>query len=210
MKLSAPMAEVPFVLQPADFRPPLRLDEIFPVPGPCELEIGCGKGLYLEQAVRLEPGKNFLGVERAEKYFRHAVRRFWDDPPPNLRLVQTDAFDLLSRWLPAGSVCAVHVYFPDPWPKVRHAKRRLFQPQLYRLAHRVLRPEGILRIGSDVEPYFGTAVREIAQSGLFERTDWPDDAPDRLATNYAVKYAEQGRRLHYAKFRRAAADGLQG
>src|SRR5690606_33266938 len=117
--------------------------------------------MFLERAVELEPGKNFLGVERAEKYFRHAVRRFHGSHPPNLRLFRADAFDVLSRWIEPESAVGVHVYFPDPWPKHKHSGRRLLRPELYGLVSRVLQPGAIFRIGSDVEPYFERAVSDI-------------------------------------------------
>lgn len=196
------MQDIPYVVQPEQWNPPLHVDSLFGRSANLEIELGCGKGLFLEQAVGLEPGKNFLGVERADKFFRHAVRRFFGTPPPNLKLFRADAFDVLSRWIEPESVAGVHVYFPDPWPKTKHAGRRLLRPELYHLVFRVLGPGSLFRIGSDVEPYFRAATAEILATGLFEEIPWPEGSADRIATNYAVKYAEQGRSLHYAKFRR--------
>ena len=194
------MHDLRFVVQPSQWAPPFAIEELFDRTAPLEIELGCGKGLFLERAVELEPGKNFLGVERADKYFRHAVRRFLETSPPNLRLFRADAFDVLTRWIEPETVAGVHVYFPDPWPKNKHAGRRLLRPELYRLVFRVLQPGAIFRIGSDVEPYFRTAVSDILGSGFFEQIPWPEGSADRIATNYAVKYAEEGRSLHYAKF----------
>jgi tRNA (guanine-N7-)-methyltransferase len=196
--------DIAYVVQPSQWTPPLDPDALFERPGSMEVELGSGKGLFLEQAVRLEPGKNFLGVERADKFFRHAVRRFLEAPPPNLRLFRADAFDVLTRWIAPETLAGVHVYFPDPWPKARHAGRRLLRPQLYQLVFCALEPGALLRIASDVEPYFRTATRDILSSGLFEPMPWPEDSPDRLATNYALKYARERRSLHYAKFLRRA------
>lgn len=204
VQLPVSIQDVPYIVHPSQWAPPFAIGELFGRSAPLEIELGCGKGLFLKQAVTLEPGKSFLGVERAEKFFRHAVRRFLETPPPSLRLFHADAFDVLARWIEPESVAGVHVYFPDPWPKTKHAKRRLLRPELYRLVFRVLAPGGIFRIGSDVEPYFLAAEADILASGLFDPIPWPETAPDRIATNYAVKYAEQGRRLHYAKFVRRA------
>jgi len=198
--LPAPVEEMPCVLAPGRLTPPLDWHAIFGRTGKIELEIGCGKGRYIVEAARLRPGSDLVGVERAGKWFRRAVQRAHRSSLPNLRLVQADAFDFLARWVPPGSAAAVHVYFPDPWPKQRHGKRRLLQPTLFHLAARALSTTGRLYLASDVEPYFQTAVAEIAALGLFEPQPWPEDAPDRIPTNFAVKYAREGRPLFYARY----------
>lgn len=206
--LAVPLEEIPFVLRLADLTPPLSWPAVFGRPGRVELEIGCGKGLFLSAASRLQPDSNFLGIERAGKYFHRAVERLAKAPAPGVRLVQTDAFDFLDRWVVPGSVDVVHVYFPDPWPKKRHARRRLLQPELFRLIERVLCAEGTLCLASDVEWYFKETMAELEGRSALRGLPWPDDAPDRIPTSYAVKYAKEGRALHYAKFLRTGpADG---
>lgn len=192
------------MLVPGRLTPPLGWHEVFGRTGEVEIEIGCGKGLYLVEAARLRPGSDLLGVERAGKWFRLAVQRAHRSGLPNIRLLQADAFDVLARWVPPGSAAAIHVYFPDPWPKHRHSKRRLLQPALFGLAARALSPTGRLYLASDVEPYFHAAVAEITATGLFDPEPWPDDAPDRIPTSFAVKYALAGRTLFYARFVRRA------
>lgn len=202
--LPAPLEEIPCVLVPGRLTPPLDWHAVFGRAGEVEIEIGCGKGRYLAEAARLRPGSDLVGVERAAKWFRRAVQRAHRSGLPNIRLLQADAFDFLARWVPPGSAAAIHVYFPDPWPKQRHGKRRLLQPALYRLAARGLSTAGRLCLASDVEPYFRNAVEEVAATGLFEPEAWPEDAPDRLPTEFAVKYAREGRPLFYARFVRCA------
>lgn len=202
--LPAPLEELPCVLTPGKLTPPLAWEEVFGRAGELEIEIGCGKGLYLTEAARLRPGSDIVGVERAGKWFRRAVSRVHRSGLTNIRLIQADAFDFLTRWVRPASARAVHVYFPDPWPKMRHGKRRLLQPRLYELVAGALVPEGRFYLASDVEPYFQAAVSEIAALGPFQREDWAEDAPDRLSTNFAVKYTQQGRPLYYALFRRRA------
>ncbi len=193
------------MLAPGRLAPPLDWHQVFGRRSAVEVEIGCGKGLYLVEAARQRPDSDLLGVERAGKWFRRAVLRVHRSGLPNVRLVQADAFDFLARWVAPGSVAAIHVYFPDPWPKQRHGKRRMLQPLLYGLAARALSPTGRLYVASDVEPYFRTAQAEIPATGLFQPEAWPADAPDRLPTNFAVKYAREGRPLHYARFARRPA-----
>jgi tRNA (guanine-N7-)-methyltransferase len=198
------MEEIPCVLVPGRLTPPLDWHAIFGRTGEVEIEIGCGKGLYLVEAARLRSGSDLVGVERAGKWFRRAVQRAHRCGLPNIRLLQADAFDFLARWVPPGSAAAIHVYFPDPWPKQRHGKRRLLQPILYRLAARALSTAGRLCLASDVEPYFQAAAAEVTAMGLFEPQPWPEDAPDRLPTDFAVKYAREGRPLFYARYARCA------
>ena len=198
------MEEIPCVLVAGRLAPPLDWQAIFGRNGEVEIEIGCGKGLYLAEAARLRPGSDFVGVERAGKWFRRAVQRADRCSLPNLRLLQADAFDFLTRWVPSGSVAAIHVYFPDPWPKQRHRGRRLLQASLYHLVAKALSPAGRLYLASDVEPYFQTAVAGVAALGLFEPEAWPEDAADRIPTSFALKYARAGRPLFYARFVRGA------
>lgn len=193
-----------------DRTPPFDWTELFGRDGPVELEIGSGKGRFLAEAARLRPEVNLLGIERAGKYFRRAVHRVLKAGLESVRLLQADAFDVLVRWVPPTSLDAVHVYFPDPWPKKRHAKRRLLREPLYRLAARGLRPGAPLRLASDVEPYFLQATEEIAATGLFDPVPWPEDAPDRQPTSYALKFLREGRTLHYAKFLRRGDAALSG
>ncbi|MDM7914617.1 MAG: tRNA (guanosine(46)-N7)-methyltransferase TrmB [Candidatus Eisenbacteria bacterium] len=145
---------LPGVLDLRDLEPPLRWEGLFAVPVEgVEIEIGSGKGMFLKRASAERPGTGFLGVERAAKWFALGAARLAKEPRPNLRVVQADAFDLLVRWVPPGSVRAVHVYFPDPWPKKRHAKRRLLVPALFDLAARALVEGGWFQMATDVAPY---------------------------------------------------------
>jgi tRNA (guanine-N7-)-methyltransferase len=205
--LPVPLAEVPFVLALEKLSPPLSWADLFGREGPVEIEIGSGKGLFLLEASRLRPDSSFLGVERAGKWFHRAVERVLRSGRSNIRLVRTDAFDFLARWVPPHSVDALHVYFPDPWPKKRHAKRRLWQGPLFELAARVLKPGAPLLLASDVAPYLAEAAADIASLGSFAAVDWPEDSPDRLPTNYARKYLLEGRTLHFAKFLLNGAPG---
>ncbi len=97
---------------------------------PVELEVGSGKGLFLANAAKANPGHNFVGVELARKYARLAAERLAKLGISNAKVWPGDARDVLAHRVPDASLHAVHVYFPDPWWKKRHKKRRVFTDAL--------------------------------------------------------------------------------
>ena len=111
-------------VDPADLDGSIDFAQIFGRPGPVHIEIGSGKGTFLLNEAQAFPEINFFGIEWASKYFRHAVDRIGRWGVANVRLIRTDAAAFLRDCVPNESVDCFHVYFPDPWPKKRHHKRR--------------------------------------------------------------------------------------
>lgn len=105
---------------------------------PLDLEIGSGKGTFLVQQAPLEPDTLFLGVEYAKAFWRHAADRVRRHDLPNVRLLHADAVSLVTHYLPDRCVRQAHIYFPDPWPKARHHKRRSVREDVLRELHRIL------------------------------------------------------------------------
>ena len=140
---------------------------LFPRAAPVELEVGSGKGLFLVTAATTRPDVNFLGVELAAGYARLCAGRLATAGLPNARIVHGDATALVRDRLRDGCVAAVHVYFPDPWWKARHRKRRVLSEPFLRQAARVLGREGRLHVWTDVEEYFRETVLIAAATGLF-------------------------------------------
>jgi len=172
---------------------PAALDRLVPGSGPWELEIGFGKGRYLLESARRRPERRYLGVEIAGQYFRILVQRARRRGLPNVLAVRGEALYLLSAVLPRGFARAVHVYHPDPWPKSRHHKRRLFDPETLDLVTGALVPGGTLYFATDHVDY-GDLVLEIlrAHPSLSVRRlegGWPEGP----RTNYEAKYVEEGR-----------------
>jgi tRNA (guanine-N7-)-methyltransferase len=171
---------------------PLPLDELVPGGGDWELEIGFGKGRYLLRRAGDEPLRRFLGIEVAAEYFRTFVSRARKRGLANWLALRGDALYLLAVVLPKAFARAVHVYFPDPWPKSRHHKRRLFDPDTVDLVLGALEPGGTLFFATDFLDY-GEQVAEIlaGQPGLaVTRVDrWPEGP----RTNYEAKYEAEGR-----------------
>lgn len=131
---------------------------VFGREAPTELEVGSGKGLFLATAATAHPERNFLGTEVVPKYARFAAARCVKRELANVRVVAGDAMRLLAEWIPDASLAAIHAYFPDPWWKKRHHKRRVFKPSFVRDVERALVPGGSLHFWTDVEEYFRNAV----------------------------------------------------
>lgn len=190
------------VIDPALWTPPFDWGALFGNSHPVELEIGCGKGMCLKAAARAHPAVNYLGVERARKYLCVADERLVSAGASNVRLLRADGLDVLSRWASAQSLRVIHIYFPDPWPKTRHHKRRIFGPALLALAQRALRPEGEIRLATD-DALYAAAIRALFDEAAdrFVALEWPDDDPERFPTNYERKWLRAGRALWWARYR---------
>lgn len=172
---------------------PAELDRLAGGSGEWELEIGFGKGRYLIRRARESPERRFLGIEMAAQYFRVLVERARKRRLGNLLAVRGEALYLLSAVLPRGFARAVHVYHPDPWPKARHHKRRLFDPETIDLVLGALSPGGSLFLGTDHLDY-GELVTEILdRHPAVSYRRLPGPWPDGPRTNYEAKYVEEGR-----------------
>ncbi len=180
-------------------------DEVFGNDHPLELEIGSGKGLFLANAATALPSHNFLGIELARKYAGKAVERIAKKDLRNVRLVAGDARRFLHEFVPPQSVVAVHIYFPDPWWKKRHRKRRVFcEPFVVDVAH-ALKPGGDFWIATDVEEYYGVMQELMASHPEFSPQSIPEPKdPEHdldYLTNFERKYRIEGRPIYRAHYR---------
>lgn len=148
---------------------PDRLDprSLFSDDRPVELEVGSGKGLFLAAASRACPTTNFLGIEIAAGYARLCAGKLAAAAAANARIIHGDAQRLVRTMLPDASLEAIHVYFPDPWWKARHRKRRVLCPAFLEHAGRVLVDGGRLHVWTDVEEYFTEAMEAARATRLF-------------------------------------------
>ena len=147
---------------------PLVLRTLFERQAPVELEVGCGKGLFLSNMAGRAPDIDFLGVEISAAYARLVASKLARANLSNARIIQGDGLDVLRSCLLNQSLNAVHVYFPDPWWKARHRKRRVLTPIFLAHCARVLVAGGLLHIWTDVEEYVRESLDFVEQTGLFE------------------------------------------
>src|SRR3954471_14719996 len=133
---------------------PLDWRQLFGNDHPVELEIGMGKGTFLTEQAKARPDVNFFGIEWANWFWRYASDRLRRNGCTNARAVRAEALFFLREHVPDASISVLHVYFPDPWPKKRHHKRRLVQEPFMQQAKRVLAPRGRLQIVTDHQGYF--------------------------------------------------------
>ena len=160
---------------------------------PLEIEIGFGKGRYLLSRAAEAPERAFLGIESATKYYRLASRRAQRRGSENVVTICGEALFLISCCLEPGRAEAVHVYFPDPWPKLRHQRRRLFEPENVDLVLSLLRPGGRLYFATDHSEY-GAIVSDLLEGHPdLDVVSLAGPWPEGPRTNYEAKYVVEGR-----------------
>jgi tRNA (guanine-N7-)-methyltransferase len=145
-----------------DLPRPWSPSALFGRQAPLEVEVGSGKGMFLQSAASGTPEHNFLGVEIARKYARFCAARLARNEIDNALVLQGDAQPLFAELLPDASLAAVHVYFPDPWWKKRHHKRRVMNESFLRDVARTLAPGGLFHFWTDVQDYFDSSLALIA------------------------------------------------
>jgi tRNA (guanine-N7-)-methyltransferase len=180
---------------------PIGWRDLFGNEQPVELEIGMGKGTFLTEQAKARPQTNFFGIEWANWFWRYASDRLRRNGCTNARAVRAEALFFLREHVPDASIAVLHVYFPDPWPKKRHHKRRLIQEPFMLQAKRVLPPGGRLQIVTDHKGYFEEniepAINGAAAAGWLKIVDYnrPGSAGEGefVGTNFERKYQREGR-----------------
>jgi len=186
---------------------PWNAQAVFGRRAPLEIEVGSGKGLFLENAAETIAEHDFLGIEIARKYARFAAARCARKGLRNVCVVQGDARQLFEEVFPDGCAAAVHVYFPDPWWKKRHHKRRVMEPGFVRRIERVLSPGGALHFWTDVKDYFEASLNLLAEeTNLIGPLPVAEHRPEHdrdYRTHFERRKRLAGLPVYRSKFRRA-------
>jgi len=174
-----------------------RLDwtEFFANDRPVELDIGCGRGLFIVNASERHPNTNYLGLEIDYREGRRGATRLLKRDQANARIIGGDCKVVLSRMIEEGSVSAAHVYFPDPWWKKRHHKRRLFTGEFVDLLARVVQSGGHVHSWSDVAEYFDI-IRQLMDDHVeFETLPPPAERDPENDMDYQTSFERKKRQL---------------
>jgi tRNA (guanine-N7-)-methyltransferase len=175
--------------------------QIFDRSADVNVEIGCGKATFLLNEARSHPELNFLGLEQANKYYHHSIDRIGRWGLKNVRIIRADAASFLAERLNNACIACFHIYFPDPWPKRRHHKRRLFSHPNIEQMLRCLQPGGTIKIATDHSEYF-EHIRQLidTQRHRLRQIEFLPSAgagPDeRVGTNFERKYLREQRPIH--------------
>ncbi len=166
---------------------------------PLELEIGSGKGMFLLAESGARPEVNFLGIEYARRYWIFAADRLRRAERGNARVVLTEASAFVRDYIEKESLSAIHIYFPDPWPKTRHHRRRLLQPAFVEELASKLSPGARLSIATDHREYFELIVASVKRCPLvtveFVRTGAALEN-EVVGSNFERKYRHEGRNIY--------------
>jgi tRNA (guanine-N7-)-methyltransferase len=177
----------------------LELAQLFPEPQPLEVELGCGDASFIVECARRRPDRNFLGVERLLGRLRKLDRKGRRAGLTNLRGVRIESSYFLQYLLPPRSVSALHVYFPDPWPKKRHRDRRLVNERFPGLARAALAPGGVVYLRTDDEDYFAQMTAVFDANREFQRSETPTGLAE-LPTDFEREFRARGIRTLRAAY----------
>lgn len=169
----------------------LNLQVMFPREQPLEVELGGGDGSFLAQYASLHPERNFLGVERLLGRLRKLDRKARRAGLANLLGLRIESAYFLEYLLPPGSVSALHIYFPDPWPKRKHRNNRLINPRFTEIARQALVPGGAVFMRTDNRDYFGQMTAVFAANSSFIAAETPLEL-SAVVTDFERNFLKRG------------------
>ena len=174
-------------------------NKVFNRKAPLQIEIGSGKGTFLVSQAKAFPEINFIGIEWASRYYRHSVDRMYRHNLTNVRMVRDEAAKFIAEHLADSVVDFYHIYFPDPWHKKRHNKRRFVCEENVEQMVRTLKPGGVINIATDHPDYYEQMKEVLIDRDLPYIEQVPYTKPvgaregEMAGTNFERKYIVEGR-----------------
>ncbi len=184
-----------------DLEAPFCPQSLFGQTADLEIEIGSGKGLFVLNESGRVPERNYLGNEIAKKYCRFAAYRLAKNERKNAHMLSGDGLKFFREFLPDECAVAVHVYFPDPWWKERHRRRRVIQPEVVKDIQRVLVPGGIFHFWTDVEQYFEETIGIMADNTDMSGPIAVPEPPSEHDMDYRTHFERRMRKGDHDVFR---------
>jgi tRNA (guanine-N7-)-methyltransferase len=178
----------------------LDLGKVFCQEQPLEVELGSGDGSFLAEYAKRHPERNFIGIERLLGRLRKLDRKGRRAGLANLAGIRIESAYFLEYLVPRQSVSALHVYFPDPWPKRKHRRNRLINERFPTTAHRALTSGGVVYLRTDDRDYFTQMNEVFGASSLFERVETPTELAE-LLTDFEKEFLARGVETLRAAFR---------
>ncbi len=174
-----------------------RWAEIFGNENPIRIEVGMGKGQFLTAQALAHPDVNFVGIEKYSSVLLRALEKLKENPIPNIRFIRMDA-EHITEWFAPGEVDRIYLNFSDPWPKDRHAKRRLTSQEFLQRYEQILKAEGLLEFKTDNQDLFTFSLEQTEPAGwtlLASTRDLHRDVvlnKDNIMTEYEEKFSSAG------------------
>lgn len=179
----------------------IELAKLFHAAQPLEVELGCGDGSFLVNYSKLHSERNFLGIERLAGRIKKVERKGRRLGLTNVRGVRIESTYFLEYLLPKESASALHIYFPDPWPKRKHWGNRMVNERFPELAAQALAPGGIVYLRTDDESYFQQMVAVFGASELFRSVETPRELT-AVVTDFESEFNQRGIPTNYAAYQR--------
>ncbi len=193
----------PCELIPHDYFAEITIGDYFENAAPLEVDLGCGDGSFLLEMAQHYPERNFLGVERLLGRVRKVCRKADRLGLSNLKVLRLESLYTLEWLLPAESISRLHLLCPDPWPKAKHHKRRLFQEPFLKAVSRTLIPGGEFLFKTDHSEYFEWSEEQLTNYPPLERLTWPDDAFFYPKTDFQIQWEAEGKTLQGLRSRKS-------
>lgn len=193
----------PNELVPEDYFSELSIGDYFPNDAPLELDLGCGDGSFILGMAEHYPERNFIAVERLLGRVRKVCKRSHKMGLQNLKVLRLESLYTLEWLLPGECVDRLHLLCPDPWPKAKHHRRRLFQEPFLNAVVRVLKPGGEFLFKTDHDEYFEWSEEHLAAFDKLERVPWEAEDFFYPKTDFQIQWEGQGKRLQALRSRKA-------